>query len=59
MSIIKEICSESFLCGESRWIEVLFLYLFQINQKSVRKIYNIMCKRKGEILNEIPSNKKI
>ena len=59
MSTIKEICRKSFLSGEPRLIEPLYLCIFQINQENVGKIHSVVSKRRGEIINEIPSDENI
>ena len=59
MSTIKETCRKSFLSGEPRLIEALYLCIFQINQENVGKIYSVVSKRRGEIINEIPSDENI
>jgi len=59
MSTIKETCRKSFLSGDPRLIEALYLCIFQINQENVGKIYSVVSKRRGEIINEIPSDENI
>ena len=59
MSTIKETCRKSFLSGDPRLIEALYLCIFQINQENVGKIHSVVSKRRGEIINEIPSDENI
>ena len=39
--------------------EAYYLCIFQINQDCVGKIYSVIGKRRGEIINEIPSEESI
>ena len=39
--------------------EAYYLCIFQINQDLVGKIYSVFSKRRGEIINEIPSEESI
>ena len=56
---IKDCCRKAFLCGEPRLYEAYYLCIFQINQDLVGKIYSVFGKRRGEIINEIPSEESI
>ena len=54
MSTMKECCLNSFLNGEPRLYEAYYLCKFEIAQENVSKIYNVLAKRRGEIINETP-----
>ena len=56
---IKECCRKAYLCAEPRLYEAYYLCIFQINQDCVGKIYSVIGKRRGEIINEIPSEESI
>ena len=59
MSSIKECCRKAYLCAEPRLYEAYYLCVFQINQDCVGKVYSVIGKRRGEIINEIPSEENI
>ena len=59
MSSIKECCRKAYLCADPRLYEAYYLCIFQINQDCVGKIYSVIGKRRGEIINEIPSEESI
>ena len=56
---IKDCCRKAYLCAEPRLYEAYYLCIFQINQDLVGKIYSVFGKRRGEIINEIPSEESI
>ena len=56
---IKDCCRKAYLCAEPRLYEAYYLCIFQINQELVGKIYSVFGKRRGEIINEIPSEESI
>ena len=56
---IKDCCRKAFICAEPRLYEAYYLCVFQINQDLVGKIYSVFSKRRGEIINEIPSEESI
>ena len=56
---IKDCCRKAYLCAEPRLYEAYYLCIFQINQELVGKIYSVVAKRRGEIINEIPSEESI
>ena len=56
---IKDCCRKAYLCAEPRLYEAYYLCVFQINQDLVGKIYSVFGKRRGEIINEIPSEESI
>ena len=56
---IRECCRKAYLCAEPRLYEAYYLCIFQINQDCVGKIYSVIGKRRGEIINEIPSEESI
>ena len=56
---IKECCRKAYLCAEPRLYEAYYLCIFQINQEYVGKIHSVVGKRRGEIINEIPSEESI
>ena len=59
MGSIKDCCRKAYLCAEPRLYEAYYLCIFQINQELVGKIYSVVAKRRGEIINEIPSEESI
>ena len=59
MSSLKECCRKAYLCADPRLYEAYYLCIFQINQDCVGKIYSVIGKRRGEIINEIPSEESI
>jgi len=59
MGSVKECCRKAYLCAEPRLYEAYYLCIFQINQDCVGKIYSVIGKRRGEIINEIPSEESI
>ena len=56
---IKECCRKAYLCAEPRLYEAYYLSIFQINQEYVGKVHSVVGKRRGEIINEIPSEESI
>lgn len=59
MSTVQDCCRKAYLCGDPRLYEGLYLCFFQINQENVGKIHSVINKRRGEIIDEIPSEESI
>jgi ribosome assembly protein 1 len=59
MGTVKDCCRKAYLNGDPRLYEGLYLCLFQIKQENVGKIYSVVNKRRGEIINEIPGEENI
>ena len=59
ISLVKDTCRKSYLCADPRLYEALYLCTFQLNQENVGKIHSVINKRRGEIINEIPSDENI
>lgn len=59
MSTVKDCCRQAYLAGEPRLYEGMYLCFFQIKQENVGKIHSVINKRRGEIINEIPSDESI
>ena len=59
MSTVQDCCRKAYLCGDPRLYEGLYLCFFQISQENVGKIHSVINKRRGEIINEIPSEESI
>ena len=56
---IKDCCRKAYLCAEPRLYEAYYLCVFQINQDCLGKIYSVFGRRRGEIINEVPSEESI